>query len=441
DDSIAPHLSSLSQLRQLTGDIQFSDAGVKQLGALHNLETLHLKGSSVTDASMPVLKRMHALKELWLEHTRVTDDGFAMLAGAGSLERVQLTKNRMTTRCVETLARMPSLRQVGLMDLNARVDGEPAWKGLESLGSLEDEFWICLCPQFSAHDFVKLSSFSKLKRIRIEGSSPSGSRRQITDKDASYLARLRQLEVLELTSTVVTDDGLEALAKLPLLKQLRISCLATVAGLEKVAAIPSLEYLTIGSPTLTDGDIGRTRAAHPHLASIQLVPFKLENRPVSRSPDGFWRNRSSDERTALDSFEGQSAPPLAAAGWLNAKSDATLDDYRGKVVLIEFWGTWCGPCIAQLPEIRRLHDAYADQGLVVIGVHSTRGADRAEEFAEKNRVPWPVALDSEDRSKEAYGVQSWPSCYLIDRRGQLRMADIFDGDREPAIQALLAEQE
>lgn len=442
NDSIAYPLSTLSKLKQLTGDIQFTDRGVKELGSLRNLEVLHLEGSAVTDASMPVLKEMPALKELWLEHTGVTDEGFALLVGSPSIERVQLTNNRMTTRCVETLGQLPRLKQVGLMDLDARGDGEPTWKGLEALRSLEDELWLCECPQLSPEEFAKLASFSKLKHLRVEGSSPSGSRRQVTDADVAHLANLDRLEMFELTSSVVTDAGLESLAKLPSLRQLRISCLATEDGLARVASIPAMKYLTIGSPALTEVAVERVRAKSPHLDSIQLMPFELENRPVSRSTsDGFWRNRTAEERTALNALEGHAAPPLAATDWLNSEEDVTLEDFRGKVVLIEFWGTWCGPCIRQLPEIRRLHDAYADQGLVVIGVHSTSEAENAAKFVESNKLPWPIVLDDDDQTKTAYGVLSWPTCYVIDRRGRLRMADIFDGDREAAIQALLAEKE
>jgi thiol-disulfide isomerase/thioredoxin len=250
------------------------------------------------------------------------------------------------------------------------------------------------------------------------------------------------LESLELTSTVITDAGLAPLAKLPALRRLHITCLATEAGLATLAEIPALEYLAIGSPTLTDAAVERVREKHPHAVSIELIPFELENRPVSRSPsDGFWRNRLAEEREVLNALEGQAAPPLAVTDWLNAEEDFTLENFRGKVVLIEFWGTWCGPCIAQLPEIRRLYDAYADRGLVVIGLHSTRNAEKAADFAKVNRLKWSIALDDEDQTKTAYGVQSWPSCYLIDRRGVLRMADIFDGDREAAIQALLSEKE
>jgi peroxiredoxin len=401
-----------------------------------------LEGHSVTDASMPVLKDMPALKELWLEHTDVTDDGFSMLIGSPSIERVQLTRNRMTTRCVETLAQMPQLKQVGLMDIDARSDGEPTWKGLEGLKSLEDELWLAFCPSLSPEDFTKLSKFSKLKDLRIEGSSPSSARRQITDADLSQIVHLDQLEFLELTSTVATDAGLAPLAKLPALRRLNISCLATETGLATVAKAPELEYLTIRSPMLTETYVEQVRAEHPHVVSIELRPFELENRPVSRSPsDGFWRNRTVEERNDLNALEGKPAPPLTATGWLNAEEGSKLEDFRGKVVLVEFWGTWCGPCIAQLPEIRRLHDTFADQGLVVIGVHSTMSAEKAADFAKSNNLNWTIALDDDDQSKAAYGVQSWPSCYLIDRRGILRMADIFDGGRETAIQALLSEKE
>jgi thiol-disulfide isomerase/thioredoxin/Leucine-rich repeat (LRR) protein len=442
DDEIAGYLANLSNLRGLTGDTEFSDAGVKKLGTLQNLESLDLDGHLVTDASMPVLKGMRELRELSIQHTRITDEGFAMLAGAPSIERIQLTGNRVTTRCIETLAEMPRLRRVGLMSIVPRVDGEPAWKGLEGLSSLEDELWICVCPSLSPDDFAKLSKLSALKQLRIEGGGHAGSGRAVTDEDLSHIARLDRLEFLELTSTVVTDESLALLAELPALRGLSISCLATDAGLAKLAQAPVLEHLTIGSPNLTEAAIGRLRAENPRIASIQREPFRLGGSEVSRSPsDAFWRKRTVEERKQLNLLEGKAAPQLSATNWLNAEADSALQDYRGKVVLVEFWGTWCGPCIAQLPEIRRLHDEYADRGLVVIGVHSSKGAENAAKFVQSNKLPWPIALDDENQSKAAYCVDRWPSCYLVDRQGVLRMADIFDGDREAAIEALLSEDE
>jgi thiol-disulfide isomerase/thioredoxin len=336
---------------------------------------------------------------------------------------------------------MPRLKRIGLMDIDAREDGKSPWTGLENLSSLEGELWLCLCPPLSSEDFVTLSKFSALKQLRIEGGSRSGASRPVTDADLLHLVRLNRLDFLELTSTVVTDRGLELLAELPALQRLSISCLATDRGLKKLVQAPALEHLTIGSPNVTDAAIEQARSENPRLLSIRREPFRLDAAEVSRSPfDRFWRNRSEDQRQGLNALEGKAAPRLAVTHWLNAAEHSTLQDFHGKVVLVEFWGTWCGPCLAQLPEIRRLHDEYAHRGLVVIAVHSTRGADKAADFAAANKLPWPIAIDDDDQSKAAYCVQGWPSCYLIDRKGVLRMAEIFKGDREAAIQLLLSEE-
>jgi thiol-disulfide isomerase/thioredoxin len=214
--------------------------------------------------------------------------------------------------------------------------------------------------------------------------------------------------------------------------------------LATLAQAPALEHLMIGSPAITDAAVERVRAGSPRLLTLQREAFQLEGTPVSRSrspADPFWRNQAEEERQELNALEGQPSPPLAVTAWLNAAENSSLEDFRGKVVLVEFWGTWCGPCLAQMPEMRRLHDAYADQGLVVVGLHSTRDAEQAADYVKSNRIPWPVALDAADQSETAYCVRRWPTCFLIDRRGVLRMADIFKGDREAAIQMLLAEGE
>jgi len=111
-----------------------------------------------------------------------------------------------------------------------------------------------------------------------------------------------------------------------------------------------------------------------------------------------------------------------------------------KVVLVDFWGTWCGPCVAELPRLKRLHERYAEKGLVIVGVHTTRGADEVGEFVEKEEIPWTVGVDVEQKTTEGWHIPDYPSYSLVDRSGKLRFARIYRGDLERAVKELLGEE-
>jgi thiol-disulfide isomerase/thioredoxin len=329
------------------------------------------------------------------------------------------------------------------MDLDARVDGEPTWKGIDGLRSLEEELWLCFCPALSPEDFAKFSQFTKLKQLRIESGFQSAAIRPLTDEDVLCLRDLSAFEYVELTSTVTTKKSIKLLAQLPRLTSLNLSCLATDEGLEPLAKAPALVRLTIASPDITDDAVQRLLKLSKTLRSAQRRPFQLESAEVSRAhsgADGFWRAYKAGERNKLDLLEGNPAPEIAATQWLNSGEADALEDFRGKVVLVDFWGTWCGPCIQLLPEIRRLHNEYAEHGLVVIGVHSTKDADKAAEYVESNKLDWPIAVDKDEQTEKEFAVRNWPTCYLIDRQGKMRVAAIYKGDLEAAIQTLLEEK-
>jgi len=137
--------------------------------------------------------------------------------------------------------------------------------------------------------------------------------------------------------------------------------------------------------------------------------------------------------------------------WFNTPGGRALSlpelTRRRKVVLVDFWTYTCINCIRTLPYLRAWHDAYAGQGLTIVGVHTPefafeKDAGNVRDAIRQNRLRYPVAQDNDYATWNAWGNQYWPAKYLIDSEGQVRYTHFGEGDyeeTEAAIRALLAE--
>jgi len=138
------------------------------------------------------------------------------------------------------------------------------------------------------------------------------------------------------------------------------------------------------------------------------------------------------------------APALPTQEWLGG-SPLSLEQLKGKVVLLDFWATWCKPCIAQFPKMRQWLETYGARGLVIIGVtdYSSQTRDDIVAFLDKHKLPWPVAIDPEKRTQMDYGVSPIPHTVLIDRAGMVRLSHVGGKELEQVekrIESLLGEQ-
>lgn len=120
---------------------------------------------------------------------------------------------------------------------------------------------------------------------------------------------------------------------------------------------------------------------------------------------------------ALD--EGDRAPAFAAPS-LDGKGTVELSRYRGKVVYLDFWASWCAPCLVAIPEIERMRSEFPADQFQVIAVNLDQKEKKALRFLAKNPVGYPSASDPEGSLPERYGVDTMPTSYLIDRDGVIR---------------------
>ena len=110
---------------------------------------------------------------------------------------------------------------------------------------------------------------------------------------------------------------------------------------------------------------------------------------------------------------------MLAGSTFGANAPFELDDYRGKVVVIDFWASWCVPCRRSFPWLNQMQKKYGDEGLVVIGVNLDASTDDARAFLRDYPANFEIIYDSTGVLAEQYGVEAMPSSFVIDRSGKV----------------------
>jgi len=114
---------------------------------------------------------------------------------------------------------------------------------------------------------------------------------------------------------------------------------------------------------------------------------------------------------------GETAREISAREWLNLKGSPTLTSLRGKVVLLEFWATWCGPCVEGIRHLNEIQHKYAGKEFQLLSFVE-EGHQTMDRFLKKKKIEYPIGLESE--SLESYGISGIPHAFVIDQQGKIR---------------------
>lgn len=202
----------------------------------------------------------------------------------------------------------------------------------------------------------------------------------------------------------------------------------------------------------TEGDFGRETLQE---VTTTLAQALQEVPPAGRpgQPDFFYTEMASlvrYEHMKAELNDAQYAlamSKLEEADAAREKADFTLTDLqgkswhladlRGKIVLVNFWATWCPPCRKEMPDLQALYDKYKDQGLLVLSI-SDEGAANVVPFIKERNITYPVLLDPGRKVNERYQVDGLPKSFVYDREGKL-VAQSIDMRTRSQFQEMLAE--
>jgi len=117
----------------------------------------------------------------------------------------------------------------------------------------------------------------------------------------------------------------------------------------------------------------------------------------------------------------------------------SLSDLKGKPVLVNFWATWCTPCVSEMPYIQEIHEDWSDRGLMVLAINMGESSSKVEQFLQKHNLSLPVLLDTKQVVARRYGIRAIPTTFFIDKDGIVRNKVIGAFPSKEAIESRLNE--
>lgn len=453
------------------------------MSQMESLRVLRLQGSSVFAASGPAgLKRLTRLEELTFRPDKIlcSEDeihsalqSMVRLANWPKLKRPsKATLRALASREARTRVSIDGLGEdatiddvVAVLDTDTltylRLSGVPLTEEiataiqrntrLEYLSYSGAEFDGALFSQperLSQLDYVSLWVRGRTAHLDVLSRLPALTGVQLgihsmMPKNLSFLSRCPKLASLEVVAGYSDDSTARLIGESATLKsaQLGQDCFMTDAAvasliqnrrleslfvsghISKQAALrlkelPRLSQLSLWSDSIAEPDREALKQEFGHLTSVDFREFYPSSGKYQVGGDGVWRVKLSEGDTAFSQLEGKHARVLFGDE-VYAQVESIM---RNKVILVDFWGTWCGPCLMLKPHLRDLSISHKPNGFEVISVHSKRGLEALAEYEKLHPSPWKNLRDEDGKLGESFGVRRYPSLYVFDRNGILRVA-------------------
>ena len=174
------------------------------------------------------------------------------------------------------------------------------------------------------------------------------------------------------------------------------------------------------------------------LGFLALLVSGVLSSGASEFPDSWTWDTEPADRAAHAALEGKRMPPFQVKDWING--GITSADIKGKVIVVDLYATWCGPCMRAIPHNNELLKKYKQQGLVLIGVcTSDKGQEIFAANAREYGIRYPAARDPELKTQKTWAVGYYPTYAVVDRKGIVRVVGLNPGRVEEVVQKLLAE--
>ena len=147
---------------------------------------------------------------------------------------------------------------------------------------------------------------------------------------------------------------------------------------------------------------------------------KTENDTQIRSDEVDSQEASSDDRVQIDNFEMT----------LLDGTKTSFEEYKGKKILLNFWATWCGPCVGEMPAFQKLSEEYPDE-LVILAVNCSEDKDTVQKFIDNNGYTFPIVLDTDGAIQTMFGgIYSIPVTVIIDEDGYIVASHVGAADAD-----------
>ncbi len=393
--SVLHNLQSLSLGgRKDTGFI--TNAGMKHVAKLNNLQRLILSGTNLSDEAGDSLAQLLKLTSLALDTSNLTDEGVAKLSALKKLQYLNLSANSRKNQILtfSGVSRLKELPELNELWYGARKPA-PEEKGLDFSG-FPKLAKVCI-GDLRDVDLAGLSHCKNLQWLQCTDSLT------ISDAGLAHLAGLRSMERLALSGNGITDAGLVHLQAMNRLHDLTLHGNLTDGALRHIEKLNSLETLRLNTKAaFSPSAVSRLREKLPNLYGISIN-----------------QDRTGTETKNESLTVGQMAPPFTATS-LDGQ-EISIAGHRGKVLLLYFWSTSCAPCVASMPKTKESYEVlskYKDFAMV-----SLSGDDNdpiVRNFVKQQKLTWPqVRIGEDSKIAAAYGITGFPSYVLIGRDGKI----------------------